>query len=93
MIFEWDEEKAYSNYLKHWVRFEHAAEVWGDPFALEILDIDSSNLENRFILIGFSEHKGFLTIVYCERQDGKVVRIISARKSTKNEKGEYARRI
>jgi uncharacterized DUF497 family protein len=30
--FTWDAEKALANYAKHGVRFEHACEVFFDPF-------------------------------------------------------------
>jgi uncharacterized DUF497 family protein len=49
MIFEWDEEKYHTNLVKHWIRFDHAMLVWQDPFALEFLDSDSSNHEERFL--------------------------------------------
>jgi uncharacterized DUF497 family protein len=32
--FEWDDAKAETNFRKHKVRFEHAAEACEDPFAL-----------------------------------------------------------
>lgn len=36
--FQWDEEKATSNYGKHGVRFEAAQRVFEDPFAIELID-------------------------------------------------------
>jgi uncharacterized DUF497 family protein len=36
--FQWDDEKAVSNYGKHGVRFEAARNVFKDPFAVELID-------------------------------------------------------
>lgn len=93
MIFERDEEKIFSNYLKHWVRFEDAIDIWNDENSIEFQDSKTTLFEERFIKIGFSEIRGILTVVYCERADGEVVRIISARRPTKIERGMYERRI
>jgi uncharacterized DUF497 family protein len=93
MIYEWDEVKYHSNVAKHRVRFESAREVWADALAIEIFDPDSSVEDPRFLRIGFSEFAGMLTVVFCERDNGHVIRIISARKSTNKEKRLYARRI
>lgn len=93
MIYEWDEEKYHMNLAKHRVRFEEARDVWADPLAIEICDLDSSIEEPRFLRIGYCEYLGMLTVIFCEREDGHVIRIISARKSSKKEKSEYARRI
>lgn len=93
MIFEWDEEKNHSNYMKHWVRFEEAHEIWLDEYALEFYDSDNSITEDRFVRIGSTKVRGLLTVIFCERESGKVLRIISARKATKREKGVYESRV
>jgi uncharacterized protein len=36
--FEWDPFKAIANEKKHRVSFEHAAEIFLDPFAISIYD-------------------------------------------------------
>lgn len=49
-------------------------------------DEAKSNLqEERLIAIGYSEHDRILTVVHCYREDDEVIRIISARKATKQE--------
>lgn len=93
MIYEWDEEKNHSNYMKHWIRFEEAQDIWMDQFAIEYFDTENSLIEERFVRIGRNSLKGLLTVIFCEREDGNILRIISARKSTKLEKGEYERRL
>lgn len=91
MIFEWDEEKSHSNLMKHWIRFEHATYVWEDPFSLEFLDTENSISEERYFKLGHSPDRGLLVVVFCERSDGNVIRIISARKATKSEREQYER--
>ncbi len=87
--FSWDEKKAKKNLLKHKVSFEEAKTVFGDENARLIDDPDHSEDEDRFILIGLSFSLKMLTVVHCYRDDENSIRIISARKSTKNEEKQY----
>lgn len=89
MKFEWDEAKNVSNFDKHGVWFEEAQTVWADSLALEFFDPDRSVAEERFIRIGHSSKERLLLIVFCERNDGNSVRIISARRATKKEARDY----
>jgi uncharacterized DUF497 family protein len=45
--------------------------------------------EERFVLLGLSMRLRVLVVVHCEREHGRVVRIISARKATANERKYY----
>ncbi|MEE8583628.1 MAG: BrnT family toxin [Acidobacteriota bacterium] len=54
---------------------------------LEIFDEDHSEQEDRFIAIGPITH-GVVLVVWTERDEG-VIRIISARWSTKRERNLY----
>lgn len=87
--FEWDERKAASNVEKHGVSFEAAADAFSDPYARIIDDPDHSDDEERFILIGMSLSSGVLTVSHCVREQGSVIRIISARRSTRREESQY----
>jgi hypothetical protein len=89
--FEWDEKKNQSNVKKHGVNFSEAVYVFSDHFALNILDDEHSQNEERWILLGKSLHESVLLIVHTYR-DGNSIRIISARKSTKNEQKIYEKR-
>lgn len=93
MIFEWDEEKYHSNLMKHWIRFEDAKVIWLDPFALEFFDAESSPNDERLIRIGYNINKGILFVVFCEREDGRAIRLISVRRATKAEKERYERQL
>ena len=87
--FEWDPEKASSNSLKHGVTFEEAKSVFYDESAREFYDEENSDLEDRFLLLGFSSELRLLLICHCYRENDDVIRIISARKATKRETRFY----
>jgi len=87
MLFAWDEFKNKSNRKKHGVWFEEAQSVFDDPFGR--LFRDDSGSEERYILVGVSGRSGTLVVVHCYQESNDVVRIISARKATKRERGFY----
>ena len=87
--FIWDEEKARENLEKHQISFEEAQTVFSDPNARMIFDTEYSNDEERFILLGISSGLRLLVVCHCYREDDMVIRIISARKATKNEQKKY----
>lgn len=94
MKFEWDPNKEKVNVEKHGVSFEQACYVFSDPFALTLFDQPHSELEDRWILLGKSFNETLLTVVhtYKDRDGVEFVRIISARKATKNEAKVYQQR-
>ena len=92
MNFEWDDQKAELNKRKHGVSFEEAATVFDDADALQIFDPDHSEAEDRFILLGMSSVLRILVVCHCFRADDETIRIISARKATRNESSTYERR-
>ena len=88
--FEWDIVKASKNLEKHGVSFEEASSVFYDEFAVQFYDNGHSELEeDRFLILGISNNSRMLMICHCEKQSGNVLRIISARKATKNERNFY----
>lgn len=91
MKFEWDENKNQINIKKHGIDFAEAVYVFADPFALNIPDDKHSEDEERWILLGRSFQSTILLIVHTDRE-GDSIRIISARKSTKNEQRIYEMR-
>ena len=87
--FEWDEAKATSNLKKHGVSFEEARSVFYDEFAVQFFDETHGELEERYLMLGFSNEARLLIVCHCEREHGQVIRIISARKATKSESAYY----
>ena len=87
--FEWDENKNIVNQKKHTISFEEAQTAFYDDNALLIDDPDHSEEEERFILLGFSLRANLLVVCHCYRQSESVIRIISARRATRNEEKAY----
>ncbi len=85
--FEWDDQKAASNLLKHDVSFDEAISVFADVLALTFADTDHFESEDRSRTYGISKRDRLLVVVHTERRNN--VRIISARKATRYEKGIY----
>lgn len=80
-FFEWDDDKALSNYRKHGVSFNEACTVFDDAFVVFLEDDRENYAEQRFQAIGISQNGQFLTVVWTQRNER--VRIISAFKATK----------
>ncbi len=91
MIFTWDERKDHENQRRHGVSFEEASTAFADANARLMSDPDHSQNEDRFILLGFSAKMRTLVVAHVYRQQGKEIRIVSARKATKNERKQYGR--
>ncbi len=89
MRFAWDDAKAEENLRKHGVSFEEASTVFADENARLKHDPDHSLEEDRFILLGFSATLRLLLVCHAYRENDEVVRIISARKATPNERKQY----
>ncbi len=87
--FEWDPAKAASNRRKHGVSFEEARAVFFDEFAVQFFDEAASGDEDRFLMLGMGGVARLLLVCHCERASGSVIRIISARKATRNESQHY----
>ena len=87
--FSWDDNKAKSNLIKHKISFQEAKTVFDDDNARLIYDPEHSVSEERFILLGLSYKLKVLTVVHCYKDSEENIRIISARKSTKNEEKQY----
>ncbi len=87
--FEWDQNKADSNRIKHGVSFDEAKTVFYDGHGRLIPDPDSSINEERFILLGQSSEFKTLIVCHCYRDENESIRIISARKADKGERKQY----
>jgi uncharacterized DUF497 family protein len=87
--FDWDKSKALLNKKKHGVSFDEAVTVFYDDHALEFHDPDHSKDEDRFFIVGLSFRTRVLLVSHCLRESGSLIRIISARKATKEEAKKY----
>ena len=91
MRFEWDEKKNRTNIKKHSVSFEEAKTVFYSDQSLVYNDPEHSLSEDRFIIVGFSSLGKLLLACFCERGEGDIIRIISARKLTKKESKNFSK--
>lgn len=89
LYFEWGENKAIANFKKHGVSFEEAKSAFYDDRAKLIADLEHSENEDRFILLGLSSTLRLLVVCHCYRESKGVIRLISARKATAKEKQSY----
>ncbi len=89
ILFEWDERKNTINKKKHGVSFEEAKTVFYDVDAILIDDPDHSEEEERFLLLGLSRKTNLLIVCHCLRDEGEIIRLISARRATTNEARQY----
>jgi uncharacterized protein len=71
------------------VSFEEAQTVFYDEFAIQFFDEAHSEIEERFLMLGFSSNAKLLLVCHCEHEDREVIRIISAREATKKEATHY----
>ena len=85
--FQWDPRKAASNLKRHDVSFHEAISVFSNPLARIFDDEGQESDERREIIIGHSARDRLLLVSFTERDNS--VRIISARKATKNERKDY----
>jgi uncharacterized DUF497 family protein len=90
--FIWDKNKNILNQKKHNISFEEAKTVFYDENARLIHDPEHSETEDRFILLGLSSHLRLLIVVHVYKEQDEIIRIISARKATKNESKYYTSR-
>ncbi|MEM1038767.1 MAG: BrnT family toxin [Pseudomonadota bacterium] len=88
MEFEWDEDKAKTNFAKHRIDFYDVTSVFEGDYVL--LDGGyGDDGEERFVAVGYptSGPLILLNVVFTER--GTRLRLISARKATRHEQRTY----
>ena len=93
--FEWNPSKARDNLKKHKIAFERAATIFLDPDALSEFDENESGDEDRWITLGLDRTGVLLVVCHTYREETETsarIRLISARKPTKNEADNYERK-
>ena len=69
--------------------FDEAKSVFVDERAKLIDDPDHSEEEDRFVLLGLSSALRLLLVCHCYREQGNIIRIVSARKASGRESKSY----
>ena len=90
--FEWDEDKARSNRIKHSVTFDEASSVFDDSLAKIFDDALHSGDEHREIIVGHSIKRRLLVVCFTERPNERI-RIVNARLPTAQERKAYEENI
>ena len=86
MNFEWDPEKNENNIRRHSLDFADAGEVFQAPLFTESDDRYDYG-ETRIFGIGFL--RGFIVVLVFTELDDDIIRVISFRRATKNERQKY----
>jgi uncharacterized DUF497 family protein len=88
--FEWDEAKNESNLRKHGVGFDEAALAFRDPLYVSVREREVDG-EERWQTFGMVRGVLLLMVAHLVWEEGatEVVRIISARRATKEERRLY----
>ncbi|MDE3164972.1 MAG: BrnT family toxin [Acidobacteriota bacterium] len=90
--FEWDEVKADANLRKHGITFQMASTVFFDPNLLTAADQEHSETEDRWFSLGIAANGILLSVVYLWSDGDPIaikIRLISARRATLSECGQY----
>jgi hypothetical protein len=88
----WDPAKGQANLAKHGVSFAQAATVLTDPLALTVFDAAHSRDEERWFTLGTSSDGRLLAVAHTFQHtgpDSALVRLISAREATRQERRQY----
>lgn len=85
--FEWDQWNLDKSYFKHGITPKKTEEVFIDEWSLILQDVEHSQKEERFIIVGKTLEKKILFIVFVVRR--KKIRVISARKMHTKEVLKY----
>lgn len=86
MQFEYDPNKSALNAEKHGIDFEAAKQLWQDLYRVELQT--RSDIEPRFLVIGKIQDQHWSAIITYRVS---VIRLISVRRSRKNEVMLYGR--
>jgi hypothetical protein len=87
--FDWDDGNSRKNSEKHVVSQSEAEEIFFNEPLLVLEDSKHSQAEPRFHALGVTGDKRLLHITFTLRQDGTLIRVISARDMHRNERAIY----
>jgi uncharacterized DUF497 family protein len=88
--FEWDEAKRLSNLRRHGIDFAELAEFFEGGLTFDLSDNRYEYNEERVVTLGFWKGR-VLVVVHTGREDN--IRLISARRASKNEEIKYFKEI
>ncbi len=87
--FDWDEGNSRKNAGKHGVSQSEAEEIFFNEPLLMLEDSKHYQAEARFHALGKTEDERLLHITFTRRQNGTLIRVISARDMHRKERAVY----
>lgn len=88
--FEWDKWNIDKSYQKHGITPNESEEAFLDEKAIILKDIEHSDKEKRYSIIGKTISNKLLFVVFTLRKNK--IRVISARKANKKERNNYGKK-
>ena len=85
--FDWDVRKTEINIKKQGITFDETTSAFSDEISVTVTDPDHSLNGERAVLFGVSASNRHLVVSFLEHSD--VIRIISAREMTPQERRAY----
>ena len=86
MEFEYDPEKSAKNLAKHGMDFEDAQRLWDNGMTVTLPARNPGSDDKRYVVLGMIDGKHWTAIT---TRRGERIRIISVRRSRKNEEAIY----
>ena len=87
--FEWDEGNSRKNVDKHGVSQSEAEQIFLDPRLLVLVDDRHSGAEKRFAAYGRTVERRRLHVNFMLRSEDTLIRVISARATSRRERARY----
>ena len=89
--FQWDEGNSQKSVQKHDVHPTEAEEIFFNTPLIISNDDKHSRDEKRYLALGMTNKKRFLTVIFTLRESNTLIRIISSRDQYQKERIVYAK--
>ena len=89
--FQWDEGNSQKSAQKHDVHPTEAEEIFFNTPLIISNDDKHSRDEKRYLALGMTNKKRFLTVIFTLRENDTLIRIISSRDQHQKERIVYAK--
>jgi uncharacterized DUF497 family protein len=89
--FQWDEGNSQKSVQKHDVHPTEAEEIFFNTPLIISNDDKHSRDEKRYLALGMTNKKRFLTVIFTLRESDTLIRIISSRDQHQKERIVYAK--
>ena len=89
--FQWDEGNSQKSVQKHEVHPTEAEEIFFNTPLIISNDDKHSRDEKRYLALGMTNKKRFLTVIFTLRESDTLIRIISSRDQHQKERIVYAK--